>query len=433
MSAQPRKKAHEVFGMSNVVLPDSYVDRGHLDAQLGRLLERRVHVAIRGASKSGKSWLRQKLIPDAITVQCRLGFSILDVYRDALSQLGIQLKVEETSKGGFKGRVEATGSIGTDLLGKLGAKADIEAAKETSGKTVPVGQDVNDLRFIAQILIESGRRLVLEDMHYMTPEAREALAYDLKALWDYGCFVVVVGVWGEANMLIHLNPDLSGRVEELTIDWQPDDLRKIMEQGGKALGVSFVRELQNRIIQDAFGNAGLLQRLVLRTLEDAGIEEEMRPEIAFNNVGAYEAAAMAVADQLNGVYLRFSERVASGIRTRNDATGIYAHAMAVIITESSDAEHMTGISVDDIYQKAHKRQPRIQKGNLKSVLRKIDGLQCDDTGRGLVVTYEMNDEKVLNVDRQLLFYRKYVTVKWPWEDLIRESDDMAKQQEQGQQ
>jgi hypothetical protein len=28
---------------------------------------------------------------------------------------------------------------------------------------------------------------------------------------------------------------------------------------------------------------------------------------------------------------------------------------------------------------------------------------------------------VLNVDRQLLFYRKYLTVSWPWEDLIAEA------------
>ena len=100
--------------------------------------------------------------------------------------------------------------------------------------------------------------------------------------------------------------------------------------------------------------------------------------------------------------------------------------MAVIIEDSSDADHMSGISVDEIYRKAHERQPRIQKANLKAILKKIDGLQCDDNGRGLVVTYENNDEKVLNVDRQLLFYRKYVTVKWPWEDLVLEAEAAAK-------
>ena len=29
-----RKKSHEVFGVSNTVLPDSYVDRGELDEEV---------------------------------------------------------------------------------------------------------------------------------------------------------------------------------------------------------------------------------------------------------------------------------------------------------------------------------------------------------------------------------------------------------------
>jgi hypothetical protein len=419
---QSLKHVADVFGMSNVILPDSYVDRGALDAAMGRLLKRRVHVAIRGASKSGKSWLRQKLIPEALTVQCRLGYEVVDVYRDALSQLDIKFVVEEASKGSFKGVVEATGTVGSELMLKIGGKLGAELNSEESKKLIGVGKDINDIRFIAQLLMASGRRLVIEDVHYMSTESREDLAFDLKALWDYGCFVVLVGVWGDANMFIHLNTDLAGRVEELTIDWQPDDLRKIMEKGGSALGLDFSRALQNQIIIDSFGNAGLLQRLVLRTLEEAEIEHEVHPAVVFDRQDCYTTAAMAVADQLNGVYQRFSERVASGIRTRNDATGIYAHTLAVIIEESSDADHMSGIPADHIYQKAVKRQHRIQKSNLKAILRKIDGLQCDEHGRGLVVTYENNDEKVLNVDRQLLFYRKYVTVKWPWEELIAESD-----------
>lgn len=427
-AAEQRKRVQDVFGMSNEILTDSYVDRGQLDNQLTQLLQKRVHIAIRGASKSGKSWLRQRVISDALPVQCRLGYKTVDVFRDALSQLDIQLTVESSTKSQFKGRVEANGELGIKLLLKVGGKAEAETLSEASDKNVPVGRDINDLRFVADLIKASGRRLVVEDLHYMDSEERESLAFDLKALWDYGCFIVVVGVWGDANMLIDLNSDLSGRVEEITVDWQADDLRKILEQGGEALGIEFSRNLQNKVVVDAFGNAGLLQRLILRTLEEAKIEFELDSPIKFDNVDSYDAAAMAVADQLNGVYQRFSERVAAGIRTRNEATGIYAHAMAVIIEETSDSDHISGIPVDDIYEKAHKRQPRIQKSNLKSILRKIDGLQCDKAGRGLVVTYENNDEKVLNVDRQLLFYRKYVTVKWPWEDLVAEADEIAAKQ-----
>lgn len=221
-------------------------------------------------------------------------------------------------------------------------------------------------------------------------------------------------------MFVRLNDELSGRIEELSIEWGPDDLRQIISSGSSALKVTFSREIQNRAIVDAFGNSGLLQRLILRTLDEAKISEEQSAIVSIDKMDQYQDAAMAVADQLNGVYIQFGERVASGIRTRADATGIYAHAMAAIVA-ADDSLHMTGISVDHIYAVSHARQPRIQKSNLKAVLAKIDGLQVDTNGRGLVVTYDEEKECVLNVDRQLLFYRKYLTVSWPWEELIAEA------------
>jgi len=35
---------------------------------------------------------------------------------------------------------------------------------------------------------------------------------------------VIVGVWNDRNLFLNLNPDLSGRVDELPIEWSDDDL-----------------------------------------------------------------------------------------------------------------------------------------------------------------------------------------------------------------
>jgi hypothetical protein len=416
-----KKRTDDVFGISNKILEDSYIDRGSLDSELNRLLQRRVHIAIRGPSKSGKSWLRQRIIPNSITIQCRLGFTPLDIYKNALSQLEVNLIITETTKSNFKGTIEASGEFGSALIAEVTAKTAAEAGYESQTTTQPVGRDINDLKFIANLIVESGKRLVIEDLHYLSTEQREHLAYELKTLWDYGCFVVMVGIWGQANMLIHCNQDLSGRLDEISIEWMPDDLRKIMEKGGSALKIEISRDIQNKAILDCFGNSGLLQRLILKFLDEAGIEGEQEEIVKIENNTFYESSAMAVADQLNGVYQKFAERVASGIRSRSDATGIYAYAMAAIM-EAEDRKHLTGIPLNEIFEKSNQRQSRIQKQNLKSILTKIDGLQVDKDGRGLVVTYDESDEKVLNVDRQLLFYRKYITIAWPWEELIKEAD-----------
>jgi len=264
------KKTHEVFGVSNEVLPDSYVDRGDLDAEVCKYLDRPTHIALRGASKSGKSWLRQTVLPDAITVQCRLKRTTLDIYIDALSQLEVKLIIEETGSRTLKGRVETSGDLGIKILAKLGVKAAIEAEGSRETKKQVVGHDVTDLRFVADIIKASGKRLVIEDFHYLSVAERTTFSFDLKTLWDYGVFVVIIGVWSEQNLIQYLNPDLSGRVLEVPIVWSEPDLREIFRNGGVALNILFSDEIQVEAISVCYENAGILQKLALGTLDECG-------------------------------------------------------------------------------------------------------------------------------------------------------------------
>jgi hypothetical protein len=417
-----RKRASDVFGVSNTVLPDSYVDRGDLDEELQRLLTRPTHIALRGASKCGKSWLRQQVLPDAVVVQCRLGKTALDIYRDALAQLGVRLEVESHGGSSWKGRAEATTSLGNSLFAKLGLTASIEQGGDDSTTSRPVGRDVTDLRFIAELIKASERRLVIEDFHYLSVQERKAFAFDLKALWDYGVFVVIVGVWSRQNMLLYLNPDLSARVQEVPIVWRETDLKAIFEQGGRALNVVFSELIQQRAIADCFENAGILQTIILGTLDETGVTERRDEEILLSDLDAIETASMKYAEQLNALYQVFAERVSTGMRKRKDSTGIYAHAMAVILG-SPDEALLRGVPLDDIFKQAHARENRIQKGNLRTVLNHFEELQVDDDGRGLVLAYNDTNRELTVVDRQLLIYRKYSTVKWPWEDMIAEGAD----------
>jgi hypothetical protein len=413
------RRTHEVFGVSNTVLVDSYVDRGALDEELRRYLARPEHIALRGASKCGKSWLRQTVLPEALTVQCRLKKTTLDIYRDALSQLEIKLEVESTRGTTWRGHVETQGDLGIKLLARLGVRTAIDAEKSGETKAAVVGHDISDLRFIAEVLKQSGRRLVIEDFHYLSVEERRSFAFDLKALWDYGVFVVVVGVWSEQNMLLFLNPDLTGRVVEVPIIWNTPDLRLIFRHGGSALNLRFSEEFQARAIADCFENAGILQQLILGTLDELGIDRGSERETFVDDLAALESAAMAYAEQLNALYQQFARRVSGGIRTRQNSTGIYAHAIATVMAEP-DESLIRGVSIDRIFAVASTREPRIQKGNLHTVLDKIERLQVDEEGRGLVLAYNEANREVSVVDRQLLLYRKYSTVSWPWEELIAE-------------
>jgi len=362
-------------------------------------------------------------------VQCRLRKPFTDIYVDALSQLNISIKIKENKQGVFKATLGAKGEAGAALLAKAGISASVGSERTTEAEHKIIGHDIDDLRFVAEIIKKSDRRLVIEDFHYMSTDDRRNFAYDLKALWDYGVFVIIIGIWSETNLLLHLNTDLAGRVHEISVDWTQDDLKNILKKGGDALNVRFSDEIQNHLAGLAYSNAGILQQLTLLTLDEAGFKEKGLFAFHVTDRGLVDNASMAYAEQLNPLYQQFAKNVSTGIRSRPNATGIYAHSMAVIM-DATDDELIRGLHARKIFERAVKRQNRIQYSNLKAILEKIESLQIDEDGRGLVLGYSSASEELAIVDRQLLLYRRFATVKWPWEDMIVEADKQGGQVEQ---
>lgn len=421
--SRSKKRVSDVFGISAEILVDSYVDRGSLDSEIQKQLDRRNHIALRGESKCGKSWIRKKNIPDAIVVQCRLGKTVKAVYEDILGELGIEIITERSDKQSTGMAVEVSGEMGQSIIAKIAAKLGLTLSSESENKYRILGRSENDLKFVCEAIKLSGRRVVLEDFHYMSVDQRKSFSFDLKAMWDFETYLIIVRVWSQSNMLIYLNPDLAGRIEEISIYWTDDDLKLVLEKGSSALNISFSNPLTDGLVVDAFGNAGLLQKLAQNTLDEVGIMEEQSEHTLVSDVTAGEAAGMKYAEQLNPAYQQFAKRVSSGIRSRTDATGIYAHAIAVIMTESDD-ELKKGVDLHTIFTKANAKQPRIKKGNLRTVLEKFEGLQIDEDGRGLVLSYNEATDEVHVVDRQVLLYRKYTTIKWPWDHMVSEAETL---------
>jgi hypothetical protein len=419
-ACQMGKKSDEVFGISNTILPDSYVDRGALDTEIGQQINRKVHLAIRGASKTGKTWLRQRLAPNSIVIQCRLGKSIEDIYKEALGQLDIRLVTNSTKGRELTGTVEAESEFGINLIGKVKAKLNLGTKASSAVSSTHLKQNVEDLKFIAELILESGRRLVIEDFHYLSHDEREHLAFDLKALWDLGVFVIVIGVWSDNNLLLNINTDLSGRVREASVSWSDPDLHQVLRNGANALNIIFNADVAKELVRISYGNVGILQRLTLDVLDRTQIFERQHSLVRVDNIETVRDAALFYAEELNSVYQSFAQNVSKGIRTRRGSTGIYAHAMAVVLT-CDDSQLLKGVPLDDIFRIAHEREPRIQKGNLRIALGNIERLQVDDAGRGLVLSFA--DGKVRVVDHQLLLYRAFTTVEWPWDDIVRQSKE----------
>lgn len=415
-------KTHEVFGIQPDVVDASYIDRGALDQEFRTLVDRgQMHVAIRGASKCGKSWLRKKVLENPIVVQCRLSYSTTDIYQDALAALDVRLEVDRTVTSKLGGKVGGSVEGSFPLFAKATASTEGTFANDTATKEVVVGRNAFDLRFIAETILKSGRKLVIEDFHYLPIAEQQKFAFDLKTLWDYKTLVVVVGVWIDDNMLITLNSDLADRIEELPVTWSKGELTQVFTKGCAALNLRPKDAVSSQLAEVAYESVGLLQKLALRYLDELKIYEGAPngQEIELSDPAKITDAAMHTAEQLNQLYQTFAKKVCEGVRQRKNSTGIYAHALKVIM-DATDKELLDGIPVKEIHRKAHATEPRIKLPNLRSVMAKFAELQVDQDGRSLVLAYDGQNEKISLVDRQLLLYRRFATVKWPWEDLIAE-------------
>lgn len=184
----------DVFGLNQAPNENSYVDRGSIDRKIKVFLGRDEHIAIRGDSKVGKSWLRQRIFDNPIVVQCRLGKTPVDLYREALGEIGVKLTVKESVSKLISGEFPGENEAGFSLLSKVKLKLAGKMERQTGKQQVDLKSSIENLKFVSELINESGRRLVIEDFHYLSEETRKAFAFDLKAMWDYRCFIIIIGV-----------------------------------------------------------------------------------------------------------------------------------------------------------------------------------------------------------------------------------------------
>ncbi|AGI74261.1 hypothetical protein OA238_c43710 [Octadecabacter arcticus 238] len=415
-------KLEEVFGIRTEVNDYSYIDRGGLDEQISKYAGRDVHIALRGESKSGKSWLRQKIFQNANIISCRLGFTNKEIYTQVLSNLDISLTVEKSTAGEATLSFKGSSEIGWSWLAKAKGEAK---AKGTIGQTEikkTVGHDELDFDFLSKVIKASGRRVIIEDFHYLSADVQRLLAHELKTFWDYGVYFVIVGVWHRKNYITYLNSDVAGRIREFSVYWSAPELEASITKGAKALNIEISPKIKKSLARDSFNNVGILQSLVLAYCDILNVRERQSVIKDFSNTNAVADAGMAYAEQIEAVYQLFSENVSDGIRKRKNSTQIYAYAMQTIV-DATDAELIDGLALDDIYMRTNEKQSRIQKSNLRTILRKFREIQVDDRGKGLVLSFDDLTDTIMVVDRGLLFYRKYMTTTWPFERIIKEAEE----------
>lgn len=414
-------RLNEVFGIATRINTASYVNRGGLDELLGYYLSTERHIAIHGDSKQGKSWLRGRLLDaaDTIVVQCQVDSSPVSLFREALGTLDVRAEIRRVGRGKLEGQLDfsAGGELGNVVLGKVtvDAGASGTAARERETETEPIGKTPADLSWVARTLRASGKRLVVEDFHYVSEDNRKDFAFMLKALGDYGINVIVVGVWPEDHLLTYYNGDLDGRVEDIRLVWGDEELNEVLVRGGEALNIDMTDELRAELVRDAYGNVGLIQRLAEQVCLAAGVLERRADRLKIEVGNEISTARRTVSERMRARYDAFADDFVRGMKRMTEGLEVYKHMLRAF-TRSNTEELLDGIDSRELLRRIQEEVPgtTIRQSDLTQALDRVDRLQVKIGVQPQVLTYNRDRRRLFLADRSFLFYRQYGAPTWPW-------------------
>ncbi len=424
----------DVFGIGVGNSTPAYVDRGKRDAQFKASLAANRHVSVHGGSKQGKTWLRKRwLQPDrSIVVQSTITSSSVSILEEALSQIGVTAKLNRTKSESLTGEVSLGATFKAMLkapfTGSMSAEAQTEArvgtAHTTDTEELFLAQSVANLHWVAEAIQRSGKRFVVEDFHYLPIQEQRIFAYWMKALGEYGCHLVVIGVWAQNHLLTYFNGDLEGRVDDIHLKWTPTELHAVLDQGADALDIHFSKELADSLVNDAYENVGLLHRLAQRICTLANVNG-LPPGTMIEPNGILSLARSDVAEQMSGRFETFAANFVRGMRRMPEGLVVYLHLLRAF-TEADDAV-LTGKGMDarDLLHAIQVEGTSLRGSDLTQALERIDQLQVKIEVSPPVLSYHRPGKRVQLVDRSFLFFRKYGEHSWPWQEDDEITNDLA--------
>jgi len=403
----------EVFGISTEVPKYTYVDRQGLDEKFEYYLGSQKHIVVHGASKQGKSCLRKKKIDDntSLIIQCSPSMEKMeDVWRVALEKAGVEKPSRSSTTTSSEGHINAEiggqaklpllGGVETKMSGSIGdAKSEVKENEFI--------QSENFLPRLATFLRENKKRLILEDFHYLPDEVRREIAFGLKALYEEKAYVVIIGIWSEQNLITYYNGDLTGRIEEINLTWSQIELAQVLSKGEGALNIEFAPGLKSQLIESAFQNVGLVQRLAERICVDAQIFQSTQNKQIISDIDLLKKAREQLVNDIRQRYTGIAEVFKASMRS--DAVLLLYARIYNELVDASDAELIQGIDYSILFDRIQKHAGKItiRQSDLTSALDKVERLQAKKGVTPLLVSYSKDLRKLFLNDREFMFYRKY--------------------------
>ncbi|MDH5665327.1 MAG: TniB family NTP-binding protein [Nitrosopumilus sp.] len=228
-----------------------------------------------GSSKQGKTTLLNKHIENKniVKVQCDPSVTLSEIYKRILDRLNVEIQSSATneisdsrnSKFHFNIKIPGFAEAGGEISKTVGEKES----------TTQIVVNVSNAQDVAELIKKyfPEKIIVLENFHYLNEQEQEAFSYDLRTFQDIDVRVIILGIWRERNRLTQYNGDLQDRIVELPVEpWENYHLMQIISLGEHSLNID-MSNVRDSILNESFGNVGVLQELCRKCCYIAGIVE----------------------------------------------------------------------------------------------------------------------------------------------------------------
>lgn len=417
-------KLEQVFGVSRDQVA-TYIERETVDNALMVALKETRQIIIYGSSKQGKtSLLHRHVQPDnRVTVHCGPTTTAEDIYRSFLRQRDVEIVTEKSSG--------TSRDIGTSISAKFTAmipffgegsaetKGEVKAGTKQDVKRKAIEFNLANAQDVGELLHQVGGSSeffhVLENFHYLADDVQRQMAFDLRTFEEMGLRFVILGVWRERNRLVQYNGDLQDRVAEVPVEpWEAPDFQRIVDKGSEILRVTFSPEVGARIFTEAHGSVAVVQELLKKVCERAGITESIPGNKERFHLADVTQLQEAIGDKVAEYaarHVRSLESIAAGSRARRTTEETAAlflpyHLVRVMVHRTYN-ELKDGIerkTLQQLIQDEHKTPNNVRTSDVTGMLLRLAALQANQNIVPPLFDFDPGTRRVKVVDSTLYFF-----------------------------
>lgn len=309
---------YDVFQSSGVPRYTRVDVEEHNDSILGFLYTPGEHLIIHGPSKTGKTtlWTSQIGLAHVIKIPCNEQTSLDSVYGDIIDELDIFFTSSQTVNSNVKSGFQ------TEIKAKLygffngGVKSSIEGERGSGDTKERIIPPTIGARNISKYLKAANKHVVLENIHYSSPEFRRQLSKELHNFSDYDTKWIIVGVQHQADQVFIENRDLVGRLREVKCGvFDKIKAKEVLKLGTELLNIEFSDYLQERIYEESSGYAALVQDISKNVCLAASITAAQDNLMRIEEEQLLQIGCRKIAETCAQVYSKFCDDIAKGGRS----------------------------------------------------------------------------------------------------------------------